>query len=106
MTITRTDGGIIFEPQNSVELSQWEPAGLREFQFLKISRQEYWIFHRSDYLGAATRLTQDGEWQAVSGSRGCCVAPLGSLLECAQCLFSALESRKERMSSAWDLVEN
>ncbi len=88
MNITCTDGYPVFEPQNAAELSQWEPSPQGEFQFLKLTDAEYRIFHGATYLGTVTRLAHENAWQAVSGTRRCCVAPLFSLVDCAQCLLS------------------
>ena len=97
MNITKTGGYLVFEPQTTAELSDWAPLRHDELQFLKLSNGEYWIFYGATYLGAATRLAHENAWQAVSGSRGCCVAPLFSLVECAQRLMQNV-SRPEELT--------
>lgn len=88
MTITQTGGIDVFEPESDAELSSWQPSNGPGFEFVKLSRHEYWVFHTGRFLGAATRLPHEDAWQAVSGAHGWFMAPLSSLSECAQRLLS------------------
>lgn len=84
MLLTQTHGVPTYEPISDDELQCWRPAPSEVFQFVKIGRGEYWIFHCGAFLGLASRLTYADAWRASSDERGFCVAPLHSLLECAE----------------------
>jgi hypothetical protein len=87
MHITYADGIPVYEPANDMELGDWRPAQNEALEFVKISRREYWIFNCGTYVGSASRLVYADAWQAVSGENRLCVAPLSSLLECAERLM-------------------
>ncbi|PQV64264.1 hypothetical protein B1R32_106110 [Abditibacterium utsteinense] len=89
MLITQTQGFPTYEPTSDDELHLWRPAPCEVFQFVKLSRREYWIFHCGAFLGLASRLTYADAWRASSDALGICVAPLDSLLECAERLMVA-----------------
>jgi hypothetical protein len=89
MVITYAHGVPVYEPANDIELGEWRPALGEVLQFVKISRREYWIFNCGSYLGSASRLTYADAWQAVAGENRLCVAPLHSLLECAERLMTS-----------------
>lgn len=88
MLITQTHGFPTYEPASDDELQSWRPAPREVFQFVKIARGQYWIFHCGAFLGLASRLTYADAWRACSDQRGVCVAPLHSLLECAERLMT------------------
>ena len=77
----------VYEPDNNNELAQWLPCEQENLQFVKIARGQYWIFHGGKFLGCAQQITGLNAWQASSDELGYCIAPLASLLECAQCLL-------------------
>ncbi len=89
MLITQTHGFPTYEPTSDDDLCYWRPAPSEVFQFVKISRGEYWIFHCGAFLGTGSRLTHADAWRASSDALSVCVAPLHSLLECAERLISA-----------------
>ncbi len=73
----------VYEPANDEELAQWRPSDKTLLQFVKVERDEFWVFHAGNFVGCARQLIGLQAWQAVSDERGCCIAPLASPLDCA-----------------------
>lgn len=89
MLVFQAQGFPVYEPANDAELCSWRPTPSETLQFVKISRRDYWVFHCGAFLGSASHLTYAEAWKVVSSEHHVCAAPLGSLLECAECLMSA-----------------
>jgi hypothetical protein len=95
MFVTQRHGFPIYEPASDAELSSWRPEPGELLQFVKISRREYWVFRRGDFLGSASHLDYAQSWKVVSNQHGVCAALFGSLLECAECLLLAARHNGE-----------
>ncbi len=83
MHVSQLQGYPVYEPADDEELAQWRPSGSAVLQFVKVERDEYWIFYAGTFVRCAQRVTGLQVWQAVSDERGCCIAPLTSPLDCA-----------------------
>ena len=76
MRVSQLDDYPVYEPADDDELAQWRPSDEALLQFVKVERDEYWIFHIGNFVGFARQLKDMNAWQAVSDERGCCIAPL------------------------------
>lgn len=92
MTYLHSGSAVIFEPESDLELASWRPMAQHQLQLIRLSAEEYWVFVGEKFLGAATKLPLDSNWQAISALHGWCVAPLRSPEEAAERLYSRFQA--------------